>query len=180
MCQAPFPLTQPPLASSKPPWALKKSGIPDGQSGITDRMCLRDCFLVLGIIAKCLLSLFLDRLSVQNPLRLNDYTEPQPDIVSLKHRSDGYRGKRPEAADALLVLEVADTTLNYDRNVKLPRYAKAGVPEVWIEDVESDTLLVFRNPSGGAFGTTLKLGRGDTVFVEAFPEVTFTVNDLLG
>ncbi len=119
-------------------------------------------------------------ISVQNPLQLNDYTEPQPDVVLLKHRSDGYRGKHPEAADALLVLEVSDTTLRYDRNVKLSRYAKAGVPEVWIEDVESDTLLVFRNPSGDTFGTNLKLVRGDTVFVEAFPEVTFTVDDLLG
>src|SRR5436190_3054902 len=71
--------------------------------------------------------------SVQNPLRLTTYTEPQPDIVVLKRRADFYKLKRRGPEDVLLVVEVADTTLRYDRNVKHPRYAAAGVSEVWID-----------------------------------------------
>jgi len=118
--------------------------------------------------------------SVQNPLRLGKYTEPQPDIVLLKWRKDCYRGKRPEAEDALLVVEVADTTLSYDRNVKLPRYAASGIPEVWIENLEDNVLLVYRNPAGSAYQTCLTLHRDDTVSVSAFPDVSFEVEELLG
>jgi Uma2 family endonuclease len=67
-------------------------------------------------------------ISGQNPVRLSDFTEPQPDVVLLKPRKDFYRGKHPEAADALLVVEVSDTTLAYDRDLKLSYYAAAGVP----------------------------------------------------
>src|SRR3984957_5698612 len=67
--------------------------------------------------------------SVQNPLQLNDYTEPEPDVVLLKPRKDFYRGKHPDAESTLLVVEVSDTTLRYDRKIKLPRYAAAGIPE---------------------------------------------------
>src|SRR5688572_18894492 len=101
--------------------------------------------------------------SVQNPLRLNDYTEPEPDVVLLKPRSDLYRGKHAQADDAFLVLEVADTTLAYDRDVKLPRYAAAGVPEVWIEDLTADRLLVYCNPVGGRYQTELTLKHTDSV-----------------
>src|SRR5262245_44778735 len=118
--------------------------------------------------------------SVQNPLRLNNYTEPEPDVVLLKPRQDAYRRKCPVAEDALLVLEVADTTLVYDRNVKVPRYAAAGIPEVWIEDLENDVLLVFRNPAGNIYATGLTLKREDTLAVQAFPDVIFKIDELLG
>jgi Uma2 family endonuclease len=118
--------------------------------------------------------------SVQNPLRLKDYTEPEPDVVLLKPRSDRYRGKHPEAEDALLVLEIADTTLRYDREVKLSRYAKAGVPEVWIENLQDDALLVYRDPEQERFQTTLTIQRGGTVAVLVFPDVIFSVDELLG
>jgi len=118
--------------------------------------------------------------SVQNPLRLNNYTEPEPDVVLLKPRQDAYRRKRPVAEDALLVLEVADTTLAYDRNVKVPRYAAAGIPEVWIEDLENDVMLVFRDPERNSYKTDLTLKRDAPISVQAFPNVTFKVDDLLG
>src|SRR5262245_32686308 len=118
--------------------------------------------------------------SVQNPLRLNNYTEPQPDIALLKARKDAYRHKRPVAEDALLVLEVADTTLAYDRQVKVPRYAASGIPEVWIENLEENVLLVFRAPSGKSYTTSLTLKSDDTVSVLAFPDVIFKVSELLG
>lgn len=118
--------------------------------------------------------------SVQNPLRLNNYNEPEPDLVLLKRREDRYRGKRVEGGDALLVVEVADTTLKFDRDVKLVRYARQGVPEVWIEDLNAEVLLVYRNPSGDQFLAQLVLRSGDSVSVEAFPETSFAVSELLG
>jgi Uma2 family endonuclease len=118
--------------------------------------------------------------SVQNPLRLTNYTEPEPDIVLLKPRKDCYRYKRPWAEDALLVVEVADTTLAYDRDVKLPRYALSGVPEVWIENLEDDLLLVFRDPADGVYKTSLTFRCGDSISVAAFPDAVFKVEDFLG
>jgi Uma2 family endonuclease len=118
--------------------------------------------------------------SVQNPLRLNDYTEFQPDVVLLKPRKDAYRGKRPVAEDTLLVVEVSDTTLAYDRNVKVPHFAAAGVPEVWIEDLTGGVLLVFRDPSGSSYKTCLTLNREDTISAQSFPEIVFDISELLG
>ena len=126
-------------------------------------------------------SAFRDRVvvSVQNPLRLSNYTEPEPDVVLLKHRGDEYASKTPAAEDAFLVLEVADTTLLYDRNVKLPRYATAGVPEVWIENLEDDLLLVYRDPAGSAYTTSLVFRRWESVSLIALPDVVFAVEQLL-
>ena len=118
--------------------------------------------------------------SIHNPLRLTNYTEPEPDVVLLKPRTDAYRHKRPLADDALLVVEVSDTTLEYDRKVKTPRYAAAGVPEVWIEDLEGDVLLVFRDPRGNGYKTSLILKPDQSISVEAFPDAVFKVSDLLG
>jgi Uma2 family endonuclease len=118
--------------------------------------------------------------SGQNPVQLSDFTEPQPDIVLLKPRKDFYRGKHPEAADALLVVEVSDTTLGYDRDLKLTYYAAAGIPEVWIEDLNSDRILVFRNPAEGVYQVRLALSRGELISVQAFPDTTFTVSDFIG
>jgi Uma2 family endonuclease len=117
--------------------------------------------------------------SVQNPLQLNNYTEPEPDIVVLKPRTDYYASKKIRAEDALLVLEIAETTLSYDRRIKLPRYATAGIPEVWIEDLKSNTLLVYRNPQGSMFTESLVLRGDETVTLHGFPDVTFSVKDLL-
>jgi Uma2 family endonuclease len=119
-------------------------------------------------------------ISGQNPVQLSDFTEPQPDIVLLKPRNDFYRGKHPEAADALLVVEVSDTTLGYDRDVKLSHYAAAGVPEVWIEDLNGDRILVFRDPVHAVYQVRLVLSRDDSISVQAFPDTAFTVSDFLG
>jgi len=119
-------------------------------------------------------------ISGQNPVRLSDFTEPQPDIVLLKPRKDFYRGKRPETADTILVVEVSDTTLAYDRDVKLSHYAAAGVPEVWIEDLNGDRILVFRNPIDGTYQDRLVLSRDESISVEAFPDIAFRVSDFIG
>ena len=118
--------------------------------------------------------------SVQNQLQLTNYTEPEPDIVLLKPRTDHYDGKKVRAEDAFLVLEVSDSTLRYDRDIKVPRYAAAGIPEVWIENLDADELLVYRDPVDDKYITVLTLHPGDSVSPVAFPETIFQVGELLG
>ena len=118
--------------------------------------------------------------SVQNTLRLNNYNEPQPDIVVLKWRADYYAPKRFTPDDSLLVIEVSDTSVRYDTKIKLPIYAATGVAELWVENLQKDLLLVCRDPAGKNYRTQLTFGRGDSVSPLAFPDVTFRVDDLLG
>ena len=118
--------------------------------------------------------------SNQSPLRLSNYTEPLPDVIVLKPVPDFYASRERRPEDVLFIVEVSDTTLRYDKNVKLPRYATAGVVEVWIEDLKNDLLLVYRDPAEKAFKTYLVLHRGDSISPLAFPKVTFKVDDLLG
>jgi Uma2 family endonuclease len=117
--------------------------------------------------------------SIQNPVQLSEYTEPQPDIVVLSPREDFYAAKKISWEDALLVIEVSDTTIRRDR-YKLSLYAKAGVSELWIEDLRHDTLFVYREPGPGTYGVALELRRGDQISPAAFPDVVFRVEDLLG
>ena len=94
---------------------------------------------------------------------------------------DDYLHRHPQPDDVLLLVEVSDTTLRFDRTVKLPLYASAGIPEVWIVAMEHDALHVYRRPSGRAYEETRTLGRGDTVEVAALASFgTFSVDDLLG
>ena len=117
----------------------------------------------------------------QNPLELNDYSEPQPDIVLLKYREDFYKSQgKLLPADTVLVLEVSETTFRFDHKVKLPLYAASGVPEVWIENLNDDELLVYRDPKSEGYKTCLTFRRGDSVSIAAFPEIQFKIHDLLG
>ena len=87
----------------------------------------------------------------QNPVVLDGYEEPQPDIAILRWQSDSYRGALPRAEDVLLIIEIADSTLRYDRDIKVPLYAKNGIPEVWLLDLQNRQLEVYREPSHGAY-----------------------------
>lgn len=118
--------------------------------------------------------------TVQNPARLNQYNEPQPDIILAKPRADYYASRHPTSEDIFLMLEVSDTSLRYDRNVKVPIYARLGIPEVWIADIRNDQLLLFRDRAGDSYKTSLILNRKDSLSVNAFPDITFTVENLLG
>ena len=82
----------------------------------------------------------------QCPLRLDPYNEPKPDLAVFRPRSDDYFHSHPSADDVLLLIEVSDTSLAYDRTVKIPLYAKFGIPEVWIVDVAATTVEVSRDP----------------------------------
>lgn len=87
----------------------------------------------------------------QTPLRLSEWSEPGPDFMLLKPRADRYRDAMPTPADVLLLIEVADTSLAYDRGVKVPLYAQHGVVEVWIIDLENNLVRFFRQPAGGTY-----------------------------
>jgi Uma2 family endonuclease len=98
--------------------------------------------------------------NVQSPLRLDAYNEPQPDLMLLRPHADDYRASHPSAADVLLLVEVSETSLAYDRGIKLALYAKFGVPEVWIIDLPGSTVEVYRELKEGAYGSRERLTNG--------------------
>ncbi len=102
---------------------------------------------------------------VQNPIRLSDLSEPEPDIAVLRWRDDFYAGAHPGPADILLLIEVADSTLRYDREIKLPLYARHGIGEGWLVDLENRKMLRFTRPaeSGYADERAVDLSRPLTV-----------------
>jgi Uma2 family endonuclease len=116
----------------------------------------------------------------QGSVRLTGFTEPQPDIVLLKARPDFYRERDASPTDVLLVVEVSDTSFRYDRHVKLPHYAAAGIPEFWIVNLKREALLVFREPSAMSFATELTLRSGDSIATAAFPNRVFAVEEIIG
>lgn len=117
--------------------------------------------------------------SIQNPVVLSERGESQPDLVVFRRHPDLYAAGPPGAADALLVLEVADSSLDYDRGVKLPRYAAAGIPEVWIVDLHAHAIEIYRDPAGEGYRTKIVVGSGGVVAPAAFPEVELAVDDII-
>lgn len=91
------------------------------------------------------------RVACQVPLSLSDRSEPEPDLMLLRPRADRYSGSHPTPADVLLLVEVADSSLRYDREVKVPLYARHGVAEVWLVDLESNRLRLFRQLQAGEY-----------------------------
>ena len=98
--------------------------------------------------------------TVQRPIRLDQRSEPQPDLALVQRRADFYSAGHPRAADVLLVIEVSDSTLRYDREIKLPLYASHGIPEVWLIDINSKTLLRAQQPTSQGYATTTTLRGG--------------------
>jgi len=116
----------------------------------------------------------------QNPLHVGDRSEPQPDLVIVRRRSDFYRSAHPAPDDVLLIFEIADSSLTHDRNIKASAYARAGIREYWILDLRHGVLIVHRDPSEEGYGSVQQLKRGDTVTLVVFPDVTIAVADVLG
>ena len=118
--------------------------------------------------------------SVQDPIHLNDFSEPQPDIALLRPREDFYTKSHPTSSEVLIVIEVADTSVNYDRNVKLPLYARAGIPEAWLMVLPKDVIEVHSQPENGKYKKVQRLKRGKTLVSSAIPGFRCKVEDLLG
>ena len=117
--------------------------------------------------------------AVQNPTRLNDLSEPQPDVMLLRMRDDLYEDSHPSPEDVLLLIEVADTTLEYDRGAKLSAYARAGIPEVWIVTRKERRIESYTDPSGDKYSTVRHFNPGETIAPQAFPDVSLQVNNLI-
>lgn len=116
--------------------------------------------------------------AVQSPIQLDDYSEPQPDLAVLRRRD--YRTALPTPADVLLVIEVADSSREYDRETKLRRYAAAGIPESWLADLTSTVLERHSEPRDGLY-RQVALGRpGDTLASTVVPDLTIPVDLALG
>lgn len=117
---------------------------------------------------------------MQNPFRLDEYSEPQPDLCLLQTRTDFYAQAHPTPADVLLVVEVADSSAGFDREVKVPLYAQASVPEVWLINLPAETVEICAQPSGGKYRKSLELKRGETVISETILQLSIAVNAVLG
>lgn len=117
--------------------------------------------------------------AVQDPLHLDAHSEPQPDLMLLVPREDHYASAHPRPDDVLLLIEVADASLDYDSGEKIPAYARAGIREVWLIDVANRRLTLHRKPKpSGSYEQTLAVGPVDRFAPLAFPEATFTLADL--
>ena len=118
---------------------------------------------------------------VQNPLRLSGYSEPQPDLALLKCRSDFYSLAHPGPEDVLLLVEVMESSQDYDREVKLPLYARHGVSEVWLVDLEGQAVEVYRRPSAEGYREVRRITPGSgSLSVESLPEVSLPPEEILG
>lgn len=118
--------------------------------------------------------------SVQSPVRLSTRSEPEPDISLLRPRADFYRAGKPGPDDVLLIVEVSDTTLAFDRDTKVSFYAVAGIPEVWVVDLNGMRVLVYREPRDGVYRQTMVVERGGTLSPVAFPDLALRIEDLMG
>lgn len=119
-------------------------------------------------------------LSVQDPLRLGGVLQPQPDIAVLRPRDDFYSRSHPEASDTLLVIEVADSSVMYDRNVKARLYASAGVPEYWLVDLTRAEVTVHTRPAGDLYRDVRTVSRSATVRATTVSGLDVRVEDLFG
>ncbi|MBI3979349.1 MAG: Uma2 family endonuclease [Chloroflexi bacterium] len=117
---------------------------------------------------------------VQGALRLREDSEPQPDLVLLRRRPDFYATVDAGPADALLVVEVAETTVQYDREVKVRLYAQAGIPEVWLVDLVARVITVYREPGPQGYRTLFTIRGTDRLSPQAFPEFVLTADQILG
>lgn len=116
----------------------------------------------------------------QSPIVLSDFSEPQPDVCLLERSEDFYRQKSAAAKDVLIAIEVADSTVKYDRDVKFPRYAANGIKEAWLIDLENDRVEIHSEPTEFGYSLIKILHRGQTAESTIFPEIKIAVEEILG
>ncbi|MGI8915189.1 MAG: Uma2 family endonuclease [Chloroflexota bacterium] len=117
---------------------------------------------------------------VQSPVVLAEHHEPEPDVTVLRFRPDYYSDALAEPSDVLLLIEVADSSLAFDQGVKLPLYARAGIPEVWIVDLESAMIERNTGPLGDVYTLTERIGRGGVISCSTLPAITVQADEVLG
>ena len=117
---------------------------------------------------------------VQNPIVLDDYSEPQPDLAVLRPRADFYGQAHPRPEDVLIVIEVSDSTLGFDRKVKVPLYARAGIPETWLVNLPEECVEVYSDPVGGEYQTFRSYKRGRRLQSHTLASLRLSVSKVLG
>lgn len=116
--------------------------------------------------------------SPQNPVRLGERSEPQPDLTVLRWRDDFYEKSHPRPEDILLLIEVADTTVRYDREVKIPIYARYGIPEVWLLDLQAACVEVYLQPSSDGYRHVFRPAKDERLVLSLLPDVSIAIADL--
>ena len=116
---------------------------------------------------------------VQNPVRLSEYSEPEPDVALLRPRADFYRDAHPRAGDVMLIVEVSHSTVEYDRDVKTPLYAEAGIPELWLVNLDEDFIDGLSDPDGAGYRTTRRYARGERIAPSLLPDAALEVSEIL-
>jgi len=117
---------------------------------------------------------------VQNPIRLGARSEPQPDVTLLRYRPDFYASAHPGPEDVLLVVEVAETSADADRSLKIPLYARYSIPEAWLVDLLEERIEIYRHPTPQGYRSLHIAHRGETVSPTALPDLELSVDEILG
>ena len=139
-----------------------------------------------GSVTKYLLNYFTKHaqqrwlVTVQDPVHLDDHSEPQPDLMLVRSTSDFYRKRHPGPRDVFLLIEIADTTLTYDREAKLPAYGRSGIPEVWIINLDERVVEIYREANPSGYGSSVIVRPGDSARPLAFADIALPVGELLG
>ena len=111
-------------------------------------------------------------------LRLSKRSAPEPDFVLLRPDPRNYRDRYPEPGDVLLLVEISDSSIRRDRQLKLPLYAAAGIREYWIVDVQSETVEAYKDPAGSSFASVWVFRRGESLSPSAFPDLRIAVDEI--
>jgi Uma2 family endonuclease len=150
---------------------LEMSPIGKKHSAISTRLIEAFAGLALGRLANVVAG---------GPVNLGQFSEPQPDLMLLKRRADAYSEKIPEAPDVLLLIEVSDSSLSFDQGAKLSLYARNGVAEYWVIDVDGKRLVNYREPTPKGYAQKLELSMSDSVSPQAFPDLKLSVREIIG
>ena len=118
-------------------------------------------------------------LDVQNPVVFGNHSEPQPDLMLLRPRDDFYQNTHPQAEDVLLLIEIAESSLTYDRNVKIPLYARHGIPEVWLIDLVNQQIEIYLKPSHDGYRQLLRPEQKELLSPTLLPQITIRFTDIL-
>ncbi len=118
--------------------------------------------------------------SVQNPVIIGSISEPEPDVTLLKFREDFYASGKATQEDILLLIEVSDSTAKYDRTMKIPLYAEAGIAEVWLVNLPRQTLEIYTEPENGKYKIVKKCEKSQTVSPKLLPAINLKVSDIIG
>lgn len=119
-------------------------------------------------------------ISIQDPIHINDYNEPEPDVALLAPRKDFYSKSHPMPTDVLLLIEVSDSTIEYDREVKKMLYAEAEIQEFWLINLKNNTVEVYSQPKNGSYYSTRILEAGETIKLTTIENLQLSVEEILG